>query len=224
MDVTDHSHGSSDPADGGDVSSPQDTRGEGTVSLEDRTEPGGQGSPDTNQSKSEPMPPTPGHADPDSSSGPHTEPPSVPDLGSMNAGAANSQVARPSGAGLAAAARTARPPPRRRARPRPTARRTAPPGWSAHPARGSRSRPTWPPARRRWRRAGRRTGCPWRVTRRASPCPPASRPSARRSRRRWSAGPVRRRAEPPAEVTTARAVPGAPVDDRTARPQVTSRR
>lgn len=43
---------------GGDVSSPLDTRGEGTVSLEDRTAPGSQGSPDTNQGKTEPgMPP-----------------------------------------------------------------------------------------------------------------------------------------------------------------------
>ena len=39
---------------GGDVSSQLDTRGEGPVSLEDRTEPGGQGSPDTNQGKAEP--------------------------------------------------------------------------------------------------------------------------------------------------------------------------
>lgn len=39
---------------GGDVSSPLDTRGEGPVTLDERTEPGGQGSPDTNQGKAEP--------------------------------------------------------------------------------------------------------------------------------------------------------------------------
>lgn len=84
---------------GGDVSAPEDTRGEGTVGLADRTAPGGQGSPDTNQAKTEPMPPTPGHADP-SGTGPHTEPPDVPALGSMNAGAANASAAHPVGVGL----------------------------------------------------------------------------------------------------------------------------
>lgn len=40
----------------GDVSSPLDTTGDGPVTLPDRTEPGGQGSPDTNQGKAEPLP------------------------------------------------------------------------------------------------------------------------------------------------------------------------
>lgn len=95
-----------DPTPGADVSSPEDTRGEGTVGLPDRTAPGGQGSPDTNQSKTEPMPPTPGHADP-AGTGPHTEPPGAPDLGSMSAGEANASVARPVGAGLGTSTPTA---------------------------------------------------------------------------------------------------------------------
>ncbi len=40
----------------GESSQPQDTRGDGPVDLDDRTEPGGQGSPDTNQAKTEPRP------------------------------------------------------------------------------------------------------------------------------------------------------------------------
>ena len=38
--------------------------GDGPVTLEDRTEPGGEGSPDTNQGKTEPIPPTPDHPEP----------------------------------------------------------------------------------------------------------------------------------------------------------------
>lgn len=53
------------PADPVEADSPQDTRGDGPATLQDRVEPGGQGSPATNQGKAEPtMPPTPGHRDP----------------------------------------------------------------------------------------------------------------------------------------------------------------
>ena len=65
--------------------------GKGTVGLADRI---GGGAPDTNQAKAEPMPPTPGHADP-VGTGPHTDPPSVPELGDMSAGMAGGQVASP---------------------------------------------------------------------------------------------------------------------------------
>ena len=40
--------------------SPRDTDGTGPASLPDRTKPGGQGSPPTNQAKAEPMPAGPG--------------------------------------------------------------------------------------------------------------------------------------------------------------------
>ena len=63
----------------GDVSQPE---GEGPVTLEDRTEPGGQGSPDTNQGKTEPLAPTPDHP----------EPLAAPDLDSMNVGGADPQA------------------------------------------------------------------------------------------------------------------------------------
>ncbi|MCW2607940.1 MAG: hypothetical protein JWO60_2633 [Frankiales bacterium] len=65
--------------------------GKGTIGLADRL---GDGAPDTNQGKAEPMPPTPGHGDP-SGTGPHTDPPQVPELGDMSAGRALSQVASP---------------------------------------------------------------------------------------------------------------------------------
>jgi hypothetical protein len=54
------------------------------VTLSDRTEPGGQGSPDTNQGKTEPLRPTTEHP----------EPMGAPDLSSMNIGAADPQVPR----------------------------------------------------------------------------------------------------------------------------------
>ena len=66
-------------SDVGQVSQPE---GEGPVTLEDRTEPGGAGSPDTNQGKTEPLSPTPDHP----------EPLAVPDLGDMNVGAADPQL------------------------------------------------------------------------------------------------------------------------------------
>lgn len=72
-------------SDPGSVSSPEDVDGQGTVGLQDRTAKGGQGSPDTNQAKTEPMPATPGEADPSAALEP-------PDLGSMNVGGADPQA------------------------------------------------------------------------------------------------------------------------------------
>lgn len=76
-----------DPATPVEADTPADTRGDGPPTLDDRTEPGGQGSPATNQATSEPMPSTPGHSDPDAT----LEPPLLED---MNVGAADPQ--RPS--------------------------------------------------------------------------------------------------------------------------------
>ena len=45
----------------GQVSEPE---GDGPVTLSDRNAPGGEGSPDTNQAKTEPMSPTPDHPEP----------------------------------------------------------------------------------------------------------------------------------------------------------------
>lgn len=66
------------------VSSPEDVGGRGPVTLSDRTRHGGQGSPDTNQAKTEPMPSTPGDPDPNA----ELEPPS---LAQMNVGGADPQ-------------------------------------------------------------------------------------------------------------------------------------
>jgi len=63
----------------GRVSEPQ---GDGPVTLSDRTAPGGEGSPDTNQGKTEPMSPTPDHP----------ETPVAPELEDMSAGAAAAQL------------------------------------------------------------------------------------------------------------------------------------
>jgi hypothetical protein len=68
----------------GQASQPEDTQGDGPVTLSDRTEPGGQGSPDTNQAEVEPMSPT----------GTHSEPLAVPDLDDMNVGGADPQAPR----------------------------------------------------------------------------------------------------------------------------------
>lgn len=88
-----HRHGSDD-AEGdqppvaeevpGSVSSPRDVGGHGPVTLDDRTRTGGQGSPDTNQAKAEPMPPTPGGPDP-------TAALESPSLEEMNVGGADAQ-------------------------------------------------------------------------------------------------------------------------------------
>lgn len=74
----------------GAASQPEDLEGDGPVGLEDRVEPGGQGSPDTNQAKAEPMSPT----------GTHSEPMAPPDLDDMNVGGADPQAPRhPAAAG-----------------------------------------------------------------------------------------------------------------------------
>ncbi len=63
----------------GAVSEPS---GDGPITLKDRIEPGGQGSPDTNQAKAEPMAATPDHP----------EPLAVPELADMNVGAGDPQA------------------------------------------------------------------------------------------------------------------------------------
>lgn len=68
----------------GAASQPEDIADDGPVTIEDRTEPGGQGSPDTNQARTEPMSPTPEHP----------EPRAAPDLDSMNVGGADPQAPR----------------------------------------------------------------------------------------------------------------------------------
>lgn len=55
--------------------------GDGPVELSDRTEPGGRGSPDTNQARTEPMSPTPDHP----------EPAAALTLAEMNVGSADPQ-------------------------------------------------------------------------------------------------------------------------------------
>lgn len=64
----------------GAPSQPTDTTGDGPVTLADRTEPSGQGSPDTNQAKAEPI----AEAAP--------EPEEPPELSSMNVGAGDPQA------------------------------------------------------------------------------------------------------------------------------------
>ncbi|MEX2289704.1 MAG: hypothetical protein WD794_05185 [Mycobacteriales bacterium] len=68
----------------GAPSQPEDSSGDGPVTLAGRTEPGGQGSPDTNQARTEPMPP----------SGTHPEPLTVPQLDDMNISGADPQAPR----------------------------------------------------------------------------------------------------------------------------------
>ena len=86
----------------GAVSQPE---GDGPVTLGDRVEPGGEGSPDTNQAKAEPMPPS------------GSEPLGAPDLSSMNVGAGDPQAPRhpavPGSAAGAGGAPAASPPARR---------------------------------------------------------------------------------------------------------------
>ena len=71
-------------AEPGSVSSQLDVGGRGPVTLDERNKSGGQASPDTNQGKAEPMPATPGDADPNA-------PLPAPELGEMNVGAADPQ-------------------------------------------------------------------------------------------------------------------------------------
>jgi len=72
-------------AEPGSVSSQRDVEGRGPVTLDERTKGGGQASPDTNQGKAEPMPSTPGAADPNAA---HP----APELGEMNVGADDPQA------------------------------------------------------------------------------------------------------------------------------------
>ena len=71
-----------DDVEAGAPSQPEDVQGDGPVTLEDRTEPGGQGSPDTNQAKAEPMDVT----------GTHSDPLVPPSLDQMNVGGADPQA------------------------------------------------------------------------------------------------------------------------------------
>lgn len=66
----------------GAASRPEDVAGDGPVTIEDRTEPGGQGSPGANQGRTEPVSPATEHP----------EPRAVPDLDSMNVGSADPQA------------------------------------------------------------------------------------------------------------------------------------
>ena len=69
----------------GQDSQPEDVDGDGPLSLEDRTSPGGATTGvDANQGKTEPMSPT----------GTHSEPLGAPDLDSMNVGGADPQAPR----------------------------------------------------------------------------------------------------------------------------------
>ena len=81
---------------------PSQPEGDGPVTLSDRTEPGGQGSPDTNQARTEAMSPTPDHPEPAAA---------VPDLGAMNVGSADPQSpSHPSAGGALGPAHAGRPP------------------------------------------------------------------------------------------------------------------
>jgi len=70
---------------GAGVSSPLDLQGDGPVGLGDRTRPDAQGSPATNQGRTEPIPPTGKQADPD------------PDKDATSVGSAASQLPSPPG-------------------------------------------------------------------------------------------------------------------------------
>jgi hypothetical protein len=66
---------------------PQDVEGDGPVTLEDRNEPGGQGSPGSNQAKAEPTVPA-------TSEHPAPAEPETPSLDEMNVGSADPQLPR----------------------------------------------------------------------------------------------------------------------------------
>jgi len=68
----------------GEASQPEDTQGDGPVTLSDRTDPGGQGSPGSNQARPEPIAPATEHP----------EPLAIPDLDSMNVSATDPQAPR----------------------------------------------------------------------------------------------------------------------------------
>lgn len=65
-----------------DANTPADESGDGPVTIEDRVEPSGEGSPGSNQSKTEPMSPT----------GTHSEPMAPPTLDQMNIGTSDPQL------------------------------------------------------------------------------------------------------------------------------------
>ena len=76
--------GISEPQDATASNTPKDESGDGPVTLEDRIEPGGEGSPGSNQAKAEPV------MDPGAAHDPLTP----PDLDSMNLGGADPQAPR----------------------------------------------------------------------------------------------------------------------------------
>lgn len=76
--------GISDAQDATASNTPEDENGDGPVTLSDRTEPGGQGSPGSNQARPEPV------MDP----GLERDALTPPDLGSMNVGGADPQAPR----------------------------------------------------------------------------------------------------------------------------------
>jgi hypothetical protein len=77
--------GISEPQDATTSNTPKDESGDGPVTLEDRIEPGGEGSPGSNQAA---------EAEPPSPSGNRSERLAVPDLGEMNVGGADPQAPR----------------------------------------------------------------------------------------------------------------------------------
>ncbi|MCW2614832.1 MAG: hypothetical protein JWN08_1826 [Frankiales bacterium] len=91
-------HGKHEP---GAASQPE---GDGPVTLDDRTEPSGQGSPDTNQGRTEPMSPTPDHPEPAVD---------LPTLDQMSVGSADPQAPSHPAAGGALSPATAGSPPQR---------------------------------------------------------------------------------------------------------------
>lgn len=87
--------GITEPNDPTDSNTPQDDSGDGPVTLEDRIEPGGEGSPGSNQAKAEPMDVT----------GTHSEPLAPPSLDQMNVGGNDPQAPRhPAAAGSSTSA------------------------------------------------------------------------------------------------------------------------
>lgn len=76
--------GISDAQDATASNTPEDENGDGPVTLSDRTAPGGQGSPGSNQARPEPVP----------DAGPDQDALTPPDLGSMNVGGADPQAPR----------------------------------------------------------------------------------------------------------------------------------
>jgi hypothetical protein len=93
--------GNSEPQDATTSNTPKDESGDGPVTLEDRIEPGGEGSPGSNQAA---------EAEPPSPSGTRSELLAVPDLGEMNVGGADPQAPRHPDALLSQTSSTGRAP------------------------------------------------------------------------------------------------------------------